>query len=104
MSESSSTQEDNLPQPSSVFLVVLFVSAAIQLLFAMQEPWLNRPPKSVGDGLQYENIAFHLWSTSEYRFDNSSPDWRLTYEAASSQLEKDRGEADYSVQDRKSVV
>ena len=96
MPENSARQERRI-QPTTVFFAVFFVSTAIQLLFAMQDPWLTRPPKSVGDGLQYENIAFHLWSTGEYRFDNSSPDWRITYEAASSQLEKDRGAADYSV-------
>ena len=96
MPEISGSDKKRL-QPRTAFFAVFFVSAAIQLLFAMQDPWLARPPKSVGDGLQYENIAFHLWSTGEYRFDNSSSDWRITYEAASSQLEKDRGEADYSV-------
>lgn len=96
MPENSASPERRI-QPTTVFFAVFVVSAGIQLLFAMQDPWLTRLPKSVGDGPQYENIAFHLWSTGEYRFDNSSPDWRGTYEAASSQLEKDRGAADYSV-------
>lgn len=41
--------------------------------------WWTKPPKPIGDGPDYENIAYHLWQGTGFVIDMSSPQWRQVY-------------------------
>ncbi|MCC6509085.1 MAG: hypothetical protein IT423_08255 [Pirellulaceae bacterium] len=47
------------------------------------DPWFRQPPKPVGDGPDYENIAFHIARGSGWSMDWRNPQWQAPYRAAS---------------------
>ena len=57
------------------FLVLLAVATARICI----SDWSDRPAKPNGDGLDYENIAFHLWTGQGYWIDNQDAAWRSIY-------------------------
>lgn len=42
--------------------------------------WFFLPPKPDGDGLEYENLAFHVWQGDGFVVDNTNARWRSLYE------------------------
>jgi len=44
-----------------------------------QDPWFRLPPKPVGDGPDYENIAFQLSRGAGWSIDWTDADWRAAY-------------------------
>ncbi len=48
-----------------------------------------QPPKPIGDGPDYENMAFHIWRGRGFLFDSTNDEWREPYQ---------RSELDYSIQ------
>lgn len=57
---------------------------AIGLYYLVHDPDFSRPPKPIGDGPDYENIAWNLSQGRGFGFDWESPDWRAPYEIAGS--------------------
>jgi hypothetical protein len=53
-----------------------------QLVGVFRSPWLDLPPKAIGDGPDYETIGYSLSQTGEYAFAWDSPAWRKPYEDA----------------------
>lgn len=45
-----------------------------------QSEWFSLPAKPTGDGMDYENIAFHVWQGEGYTIDTHREDWRAPYE------------------------
>lgn len=43
--------------------------------------WFWSPPKPVGDGPDYENLAFHLWQGDGFVLDYTDPEWQAPYRA-----------------------
>lgn len=71
-------------RPKISFLIALLVLIPVHLVHIGSSPWFSSLPKPDGDGPDYENIAFHLYTQQEYRFDNSDVRWRSLYVADSS--------------------
>ena len=63
-----------------VFLFSFAVLLPSELFCVVSNEWFTRPPKPVGDGPDYENIAFHLASGEGFRFNSIDPQWRSIYE------------------------
>lgn len=70
-----------ISRPWIAFAISLAALLPIQLADVANNEWFYRPPKPVGDGLDYENIAFHVAQGTGYRIDNSDRQWRSIYEA-----------------------
>ena len=45
----------------------------------MASPWFALPPKPIGDGPDYENIAFHVWQGAGFVIDSTNPQWQAIY-------------------------
>jgi hypothetical protein len=60
--------------------LALLVLIPVQLTLVATNEWFAEPPKPVGDGPDYENIAYHLWQGKGFRFDNVDPGWRNLYD------------------------
>ena len=67
--------------PAVWFGLALAVLIPYHVLAVSGSPWFFAPPKPVGDGPDYENIAFHLWQGEGFVFDNTDPAWRAVYAA-----------------------
>lgn len=67
--------------PSNALAIALAILLPLQISFVVRDDWFRRPPKAEGDGLEYENIAFHLAMGKGYLVDNQDADWRGIYEA-----------------------
>lgn len=76
----------------------------VQIWFVAHDPWFFQPPKPVGDGPDYENIAFQISRGHGWSMDWTDPQWQQPYRDASVPHvdQNDRGAqwpiADYSVQ------
>lgn len=71
-----------LGQAGFWFCLALVVLCPIQWTSIAGSAWLGQPPKPIGDGPDYENIAFHLWKGEGFLFDNQDPAWRSIYESS----------------------
>lgn len=67
-------------RPWVVFSLSLMVLLPTHLTAAICSDWFGQPPKPIGDGVEYENIAYHLAQGMGYRVDNTDPGWRSIYE------------------------
>jgi len=65
--------------PRRWLLVALCVLLPLQWLSIASNPWFTRPPKPIGDGPDYENIAFHLWQGKGFVIDSTNAHWRQAY-------------------------
>jgi hypothetical protein len=65
--------------PRRWLLVALCVLMPLQWLSIANSPWFKRPPKPIGDGPDYENIAFHLWQGKGFVIDSTNAQWRQVY-------------------------
>ncbi len=68
-----------LQHPSYWFCIALCVLCPIQWFSITSSPWFTKPPKPVGDGPDYENIAYHLWQGRGFVIDTSDETWREIY-------------------------
>ncbi|MEM8734495.1 MAG: hypothetical protein AAGG44_09755 [Planctomycetota bacterium] len=69
-------------RPRNCFAIALLILLPWHLAWISSSSNFAGLPKPVGDGPDYENIAFHLSGTGEYRFNNSNQGWRSAYENA----------------------
>ena len=65
------------------FWIGLLVLAPVHLGFIAGNPWFMKPPKPVGDGPDYENIAYQLSIGNGWSMDWTDPNWRKPYVDAS---------------------
>lgn len=65
-----------------IFVISLAIAVCAQSIFLIRSEWRSQPPKATGDGMQYENIAFHLSQGRGYYFNNGDSQWRSLYEQA----------------------
>ena len=68
-------------KPRLWFYLGLIWLLPFHLLLVYQNEWFGELPKPVGDGLDYENLAFHLWRGEGFVFDSSDVQWRAPYVA-----------------------
>lgn len=68
-------------RPRVACCLAFAVLLPVNIAHVATSPWFRRPPKPVGDGLDYENIAFHLARGQGYVYDNSNEAWRAIYQA-----------------------
>jgi hypothetical protein len=64
------------------FFLALCLLAALQITSVVRDPWFTLPPKPVGDGPDYENLAYHLSQGEGWSYDWTDPAWRAPYLAA----------------------
>ena len=69
-----------ISQPSNAFLLSAAILSCVYLYQLASSPEFYAPPKAVGDGLEYENLGFHLWKKGEFRVNNKDPEWLQPYE------------------------
>ncbi len=79
--EGMSNFSSALTRPYVAFWLGIVVLVPVQLWSVSRSEWFSAPPKPVGDGLDYENIGFHLAIGEGYAIDNQNPTWRAVYEA-----------------------
>lgn len=70
-----------LHRPTSAFWLALAILLPVQWMHVVSNDWFFEPPKPIGDGLDYENLAFHLARGDGFRIDNQNPQWREIYTA-----------------------
>ncbi len=67
-------------KPGTWFWAALIILCPVQWFSVTQSEWFHEPPKPIGDGPDYENIAFQIWDGDGIQFDNQDPGWRAAYE------------------------
>lgn len=70
------------------FIIGLVVLGPVQIGFVASDPWFQLPPKPIGDGPDYENIAFHLSQGRGWSMGWTDPGWREPYLLVNEQLPK----------------
>lgn len=81
MSDSdNSSGQNRWTSPVVWFWVALAILVPLSGFRTVSNEWFSRPPKPVGDGLDYENLAFHVWQGKGFIVDNTSAPWRELYE------------------------
>ncbi len=70
-----------LVRPRVAFVAALVVLLPVHLHSVVQDSWFQQPPQPTGDGLDYENIGYHLWQGSGYALRNKDPNWLAIYES-----------------------
>lgn len=61
------------------FAVGFGLIAPVFCLSVMGSEWFAAPPKPIGDGPDYENLAYHLWQGEGFLMDSGDPGWRALY-------------------------
>lgn len=69
-----------ISRPSIAFVIALLILTCSCLVRTVRSPELYAAPKAIGDGLEYENIGFHIWTVGEFRVNNKNRDWLALYE------------------------
>ncbi|MCA9126307.1 MAG: hypothetical protein KDB22_04440 [Planctomycetales bacterium] len=70
-----------LALPTITFWVATTVLVCVFTYKVVHNQWFCELPKPVGDGLDYENIGFHLYQGDGFVIDNQNAAWRAPYEA-----------------------
>ncbi len=63
------------------FLLCATLLLILRIVDVVQDPSFREPPKPVGDGVDYENIGWHLFQRGAFAMDWQNVEWRKTYEA-----------------------
>lgn len=97
--KSSGVRPPLVARPGIVFCLALVLLLPVQIYRVATSDSFSALPKPVGDGPDYENIAFHLWQGDGFRFNNSSSQWRRPYQRAIERTQASSSAADelYSV-------
>lgn len=65
--------------PRLWFLVAIGLLLPWHIAMVASDPWFRLPPKPVGDGPDYENIAYHISRGEGWSLDWTDPQWRAPY-------------------------
>lgn len=68
-----------MTKPWVWFCSALIVLSAVQGWALLNSPWFALPPKPIGDGPDYENIAFNLSQGNGFAVHLSDAQWRAAY-------------------------
>lgn len=68
--------------PHAALVLAALVLAVFQLTAIARNNLYSLPPKPLGDGPEYENLAYHVWQGKGFRVNNQDPGWRTVYEAS----------------------
>lgn len=70
---------DRILRPRTCFWLALCTLLPLHVYSVSQNEWFGRPPKPIGDGPDYENLAFHLLAGDGFRINNQDQAWRAPY-------------------------
>lgn len=70
------------PSPGQWFWIALAVLAPVFCVATYRSEWIGSPPKPIGDGPDYENLAFHLSQGDGFVLNYTDPEWQRPYRAA----------------------
>ncbi len=82
--------------PKFWFWTAVCALVPVQIWFVVHDPWFFEPPKPIGDGPDYENIAYHLSKGRGWSMDWTDPGWQQPYRDASLPHAQQGGAADAS--------
>ena len=71
----------------------------VQIWFVAHDPWFFEPPKPIGDGPDYENVAFQITQGRGWSMDWTDTQWQEPYRQASLPHAADNTTGDWPIAD-----